>query len=54
MTPENRKGTCAWCGQEEEDLRFAVWFFDGFVFAEWLCEKCRRIVRTATVNENED
>lgn len=54
MTPENREGTCTWCGREESELRFVVWYFDDRVFTDWLCDRCRRIFRTATVNENED
>ena len=54
MTPESREGTCPWCGREDKDLRFVVWYFDALVFAEWICERCRRILRTASVDENED
>ena len=54
MTPDSREGICPWCGREDKDLRFVVWYFDALVFAEWICERCRRILRTASANENED
>lgn len=54
MDPDKKIGTCPWCGREDKDLRFVVWYFDALVFAEWICERCRRILRTASANENED
>ena len=52
--PDTREGTCAWCGKHGETLYFIVWCFDGRIFAEWVCTRCRRIAWKATVNENED
>jgi len=53
-TPVTRVGTCAWCGRESGTLYFIVWCFDGRIFTDWVCFRCRRAAGTATVNENED
>ena len=52
--PDTRKGTCAWCERHGVTLYFIVWCFDGRLFTDWACERCRRIAWTATANENED
>lgn len=51
---DTRTGTCAWCGKHNETLFFFIWCFDGHLFTDWVCEKCRRAHWKATVNENED
>lgn len=54
MKPDNREGSCPWCGREDQALYFIVWIFDEQVFTDWVCLRCRRIFSTATVNESED
>ena len=54
MKPDTRIGTCTWCGRHNAELVFVVWLFDGRILTDWVCERCRRILRKRTVNENED
>ena len=49
-----REGTCAWCGRHNQTLYFFIWCFDGRLFMDWICGRCRRVHWKATVNENED
>ena len=51
---DTRIGTCAWCERNEQALHFIVWCFDGRIFTDWVCRRCRLINMTMTVNENED
>lgn len=51
---DTREGTCSWCGRHNQTLYFVVWAFDGGIYTDWVCGRCRRIHRKKTVNENED
>ena len=54
MITGTRTGTCSWCGKHNQTLFFIVWIFDGQLFTDWVCSRCRRICRRRTVNEDED
>lgn len=54
MKPDTRIGTCAWCERHNQTLFFIVWAFDGRIFTDWVCIRCRRIHQKRTVDENED
>lgn len=54
LKPDTRTGTCIWCEREDQTLYFIVWCFNGQIFTDWVCSRCRRIHMTMTVNENED
>ena len=53
-TPDTREGNCAWCGKHGVKLFLLIWCFEGRLFTDWVCERCRRANWKATVNENED
>ena len=53
-TPDTRDGTCQWCGKHNQTLHFIVWISENRIVTDWVCDRCRSLFRTATVNENED
>ena len=54
MKDDTRIGACSWCGRQDQTLYFIVWCFDGGLYTDWVCIRCRRIFNTKTVNEDED
>lgn len=54
MTWGTRTGTCSWCEKHNVTLYFIVWCFQGDLYTDWVCDRCRRANMRITVNENED
>lgn len=49
--PETKEGTCPWCERHRQTLYFTVGQYDGKLWCDWICARCRDVCRKGFADE---